>query len=74
MGEMHSKDEFGKPAPTVVGPNVNDLDLTSLSAPYLIRQRGIDERAADGRLAARPPWPSYIETLSSRPCARWQQA
>jgi hypothetical protein len=63
VGEEHQSDEFGKPAPTVFGANLNDPELTSLAAPYLIRQRGVDERAAAGRLVARPPWPSVVERV-----------
>lgn len=63
MTSQHTSDEFGKPAPTVFGANLNDPELTSLAAPYLIRQRGVDERQAAGRLVARPPWPSVIERV-----------
>ena len=63
MAEEHKSDEFGKPAPTVFGSNLNDPELTGLAAPYLIRQRGVDERQAAGRLVARPPWPSVVERV-----------
>ena len=63
MAKEHKSDEFGRPAPTVFGANINDPELTGLSAPYLIRQRGVDERAAAGRLVARPPWPSVVEQV-----------
>jgi hypothetical protein len=63
MGEGHKSDDFGKRAPTVFGPNVNDPELTSLSAPYLIRQAGVDERQAAGNLVARPPRPSVVEVV-----------
>jgi hypothetical protein len=63
MGEEHRSDEFGKQAPTVFGANVNDPELTSLSAPYMIRQRGVDERQAAGNLVARPPRPSVVELV-----------
>jgi hypothetical protein len=63
MGDEHKSDEFGQPAPTVFGANLNDPELTSLSAPYLLRQRGIDERQAAGNLVARPPRPSVVEVV-----------
>ena len=63
MSEEHKSDDFGKPAPTVIGSNLNDPELTGLSAPFLIRLRGIDEREAAGRLVARPPLPSVVELV-----------
>ena len=63
MGDEHTSEEFGKPAPTVFGANLNDPELTGLSAPYLIRQAGVDERRAAGKLVARPPWPSVVELV-----------
>jgi hypothetical protein len=63
VGKEHKSDEFGKPAPTVFGANLNDPELTGLSAPYLIRQAGVDERQAAGRLVARPPQPSVVELV-----------
>ena len=61
VSEDHNSDDFGKQAPTVIGSNLNDPELTGLSAPFLIRLRGVDERKADGILVARPPHPSAIE-------------
>jgi hypothetical protein len=63
VSDVHKSDDFGKPAPTVIGSNLNDPELTGLSAPFLIRQRGIDERQADGILVARPPRPSVVEQV-----------
>lgn len=63
MSRQHSADEFGKRNPTVFGSNLNDLDMTSLSAPYLIRQAGVDEREAAGRLAPPTPKPYFVETI-----------
>ena len=63
MSEEHKSDEFGKPVPTVIGSNLNDPELTGLSAPFLIRQRGIDERQADGIRVARPSRPSVVELV-----------
>jgi len=59
----HTSEEFGKRAPTVFGSNLNDPDLTALSAPYLIRQAGVDERQAAGRLVAPAPQPHFVETI-----------
>jgi len=63
VGKQHSSEEFGKRNPTVFGANLNDPDLTALSAPYLIRQAGVDERAAAGRLVAPAPKPHFVETI-----------
>jgi hypothetical protein len=63
MGKDHSSEEFGKQNPTVFGANLNDPELTSLSAPYLIRQAGVDERASAGRLAPPTPKAHFVETI-----------
>jgi hypothetical protein len=63
VGEQHKADEFGKRNPTVFGANVNDPEMTALSAPYLIRQAGVDERQAAGRLAPQTPQAHFVETV-----------
>ncbi len=63
MSDDRGSDDFGKPAPTVIGSNLNDPELTGLSAPFLIRLRGVDERDAAGILVARPPRPSVVELV-----------